>query len=223
MTIPVAPYSDLRFPPPPPGRPYVVCNMVATIDGKTVSGTRDETVMDLGSTIDHAAMRNIEAAADAVMIGAQTLRATPKVRYEDRLFRVVVTHSGVMDPIVPFFTGAPEKAVVAISSDAALNLPESVRLIRFKDFADLLSRLRQDLGVERLLVEGGSELNASLLREDVVDELFLTIAPKLKLGRNLPTYAGGEPLLRGELLGFDLISVQPIGDEVFLRYRRKRG
>ena len=61
MTLPPGPYSDLTFPQPAGGRPYVFCNMVATIDGKTVSGGLDETVMDLGSPADHAAMRQIEA------------------------------------------------------------------------------------------------------------------------------------------------------------------
>jgi len=223
MTIPVAPYSALTFPPAPADRPYVFCNMVSTIDGKTVSGSRDETVMDLGSAVDHAAMRNIEAAADAVMIGAQTLRATPKVRFDPRLFRIVVTRNGSFRTDIRFFTEAPERAIVAIGGDAEIVLPPGVRTIRFDSFTEFLKRIREEFGVENLLVEGGSELNASILTEDVVDELFLTIAPKIRLGRGLPTYAGGEPLPRGALLDFRLISAESIADEVFLRYRRMRG
>ena len=69
---------------------------------------------------------------------------------------------------------------------------------------------------------GGSELNAQLLKADVVDELFLTVAPKIKLGRDVPTYAGGEPLPREAILDFDLLESHVLGDEVFLRYRRRR-
>lgn len=221
-----APYETLEFPAAPKGRPYVVHNMVATIDGKTISGSRDETVMDLGSEVDHRAMRNIESAVEAVMIGAKTLRATPKVRFDSRLFRIVVTGSGRLDPTIRFFTEGPDKAVVATPEGVKMILPEGVRHWTFGsdrvDPAPLLERIRDELGVTRLLVEGGSELNAGFLSQDLSDELFLTVAPKLRLGTGLPTYAGGEPLPKGALHDFELISSQTVGDEVFLRYRRKR-
>ena len=76
--------------------------------------------------------------------------------------------------------------------------------------------------VERLLIEGGSELNAALLALDLVDELFWTVAPNVKLGRGVPTYADGEPLPRGSLLSFEIVSVHQVVDELYLRYRRVR-
>lgn len=220
-----APYATLDFPPPPADRPYVLINMVSTIDGKTVTAGRDAGVMDLGSKIDHQAMRNIEDAVEAVMIGAQTLRATPKVRFDPKLFRIVATRSGKIDPTVRFFTDAPNRALVATPAEARL-AAEGVRHWPGGegsiDFAALLAWLRAELGITRLLVEGGSELNAAILENDLADELFLTVAPKVRLGRELPTYAGGRPLPDGATLGFDLISEQRVGDELFLRYRRRR-
>jgi riboflavin biosynthesis pyrimidine reductase/predicted DsbA family dithiol-disulfide isomerase len=222
-----APYASLEFPAyPASDRPHVAINMVSTIDGKTVSGGRDEGVMDLGSRVDHAAMRNIETAAEAVMIGAQTLRATPKVRFDPRLFRIVLSRSGRLDPNVRFFSEAPTRAIVATPESVALDLPEGVRHWTFPGSEvpaeALLARIRTELGVSRLLCEGGSELNAALLAADLADELFLTVAPKVRLGRGLPTYAGGEALPKGSLLDFGLVSEVRIGDEVFLRYRRDR-
>ena len=85
---------------------------------------------------------------------------------------------------------------------------------------EILNQMRTRLGIRYLLVEGGSELNASLLRFDLVDELFLTVAPKVKLGSDTPTYAGGRALGKDELLRFRLKECQPAGDEVFLRYTR---
>ena len=73
-----------------------------------------------------------------------------------------------------------------------------------------------------LLVEGGSELNASLLSQDLVDELFWTVSPKVKLGRDVPTYADGESLPREALLNFRLLGNETVGDEVYLRYHRRR-
>jgi riboflavin biosynthesis pyrimidine reductase len=217
-------YADLQFPLAHAGRPYVFVNMVTTIDGKSVSGERMEPVADLGSDLDHETMRLIEEAADAVMIGAGSLRATAGLHYPSRLARFVVSSTGRLDYGAPFFTATDAKGWVVTNEAGEKEVagrahclvtgPGDVRL------EEALRRMRVEMGVERLLVEGGSELNASLLRLDLVDELFLTMSPLIKLGRHTPTYADGEPLPREGMLRFALVSAQPRGDEVFLRYRR---
>ena len=62
-------YENLEFPPAPADRPYTFINMVCTIDGKTVSGSREEDVVGLGSKFDQSVMDEIESAADAVLQG----------------------------------------------------------------------------------------------------------------------------------------------------------
>jgi 2,5-diamino-6-(ribosylamino)-4(3H)-pyrimidinone 5'-phosphate reductase len=208
---------------PRPARPWVSINMVSTIDGKTVSGGRNEPVNDLGSSMDHKVMRVIEEASDAVMIGAGSLRATPGLWYPKELKRIVVSASGDLPFRSRFFTDAPEQAWVA--TVPASPVPVGVQTIVTGPPVNLRALLRVlfvEMGVEHLLVEGGSELNAALLAEDHVDELFLTLAPKVKLGRDVPTYAGGEPLGRDALLQFRLVSSVSVDDEVFVRYQRRR-
>ncbi|HMS54095.1 MAG TPA: dihydrofolate reductase family protein [Fimbriimonadaceae bacterium] len=214
-------YSGLTFPDAPLTRPYVVMNMVSTIDGKIITGNRDEPVMDLGSKVDHSAMRMIESKADAVMIGTGSLNATPGLWYDKSLTRIVVTGGSDLDLTKRFFSDAPERAFVL--SPNGLTLASDYRSGRGGeiDFVSALTDLVAK-GIKTLLVEGGSELNASLLSLDLVDELFLTIAPKVKLGRETPTYAGGDPLPRSLVQQYRLISEKRIGDEVFLRYRRSR-
>ncbi len=219
-------YPHLELGPAPPERPYVYINMVATIDGKTVSGERDEPVQDLGSELDHATMRQIERHSDAVLIGAGSLRATKGLHYHPELVRIVVTESGQVDANARFFTESPDNAYVATTKSGVPRLPTDVKAIvcgeTSLDWTVLLKELRTNKGIQRLLVEGGSELNASLLRNDLVDELFLTVAPKVKLGRHTPTYAGGEPLGRDEVLDFKVASVITVGSEIFVRYKRDR-
>jgi riboflavin biosynthesis pyrimidine reductase len=77
-----------------------------------------------------------------------------------------------------------------------------------------------DIGIKKLNVLGGSVVNSQLIRAEVIDEIFLTIAPKIKLGEDVPTIADGEPLLRSEVKHFNLIEHHRIGSELFLRYRR---
>lgn len=210
-------YGDLAWPEPPADRPYVFINMVSTIDGKILTGERDEPVMDLGSPLDHATMRYLESQADAVLIGSGSLRATPGIWYDRALMRVVLTKSGDLPWHSRFFTDAPEEAFVA-GGDRPL--PDGVRRLP-SELGLLLSELRTH-GVQRLLVEGGSEINALFLAADLVDELFLTVAPKIKLGRDVPTIADGHPLSRDQVQRWSLASHQAVGDELFLRYRRQR-
>ena len=212
------PYASLEFPPAPPDRPYVFINMVTTIDGKILSGERDEPVSDLGSATDHALMRRIEHAAQAVIIGAGSLRATKKLWYPKELLRIVVTGSGEVPTDGRFFTDAPAKAFIC--TNAVVTPPAGVRVLPL-DLRETLRTLRQEHGVERLLCEGGSELNASLLNLNLVDELFLTLAPKMKLGRHVPTYADGDPLPRADIQQYAIVEMHRIGDELFLRYCRK--
>ncbi|GIK31821.1 MAG: hypothetical protein HND43_00865 [Armatimonadetes bacterium] len=222
-----APYRSLVFASGARGKPVVAINMVATIDGKTVSETRADPVMDLGSKFDQAALRNLHVAADAVIVGAQTLRSTPKAWFEPHLVRVAVTRSGELDFSTRFFTDAPAKAVVATpTSSRSPRPPEPIHTFEAGsedvDLPALLAYLAKEHGVRSVIVEGGSDLNSSFLRLDLADELFLTVAPKVKLGRDLPTYAGGSPLSRADILRFELVSAIPLNDEVFLRYRRRR-
>jgi riboflavin biosynthesis pyrimidine reductase/predicted DsbA family dithiol-disulfide isomerase len=217
------PYPDLKFPSGPPDRPYVVINMIATIDGKTETGERAEPVMDLGTALDHRTMRTIQNATEAVLIGATSLRATPKLWYPSHLKRYVVSRTGKVPFESRFFGDVPDQARLVVPVDCpAVSVP-GIEVWRIGagdvDLRALLSRMREE-GVRRLLVEGGSELNAALLRRDLVDELFLTVAPKIKLGRDVPTYAGGDPLPREAVMSFHLVSEQRFGDEVYLRYRR---
>ena len=204
------------FPEPRDGRPFVFMNMIATIDGKILSGERDEHVMDLGSKSDHATMRYLESLADAVMIGAGSLRATPGLWYASELKRYVVTGSGNVDRGSRFFTDAPNKAFVVGADVDGLNC------LPLGSWDDLLAMLRRDHGVNRLLIEGGSELNAQLLELDLVDEIFMTLAPKIKLGADVPTIADGSSLSRDEITEWELISSKRVGNEIFVRYRRRR-
>jgi len=216
-------YPELDFPAAWPDRPYTYVNMVATLDGKTVSGERDENVMDLGTATDHATMRAIEDASDAVMIGAGSLRATKGLHYAPGIKRFVVSGSGVLDYSARFFTDAPDETWVITGPEGLTHVPGPVKSLvtgQTVDWRSVLLAMRQESGIERLLVEGGSELNASLFAADLVDEVFLTVAPKVKLGRETPTVAGGDPLPRGSLKTFHLLSCTVEEDEVFLRYRR---
>ena len=85
------------------------------------------------------------------------------------------------------------------------------------DLPALLASLREE-GVRALLCEGGPTLHGSLQRAGLVDELFLTIAPKLS-GEGAPGILAGE---QAEVEPLELIWLLEQDGELFARYRRRR-
>jgi riboflavin biosynthesis pyrimidine reductase len=84
------------------------------------------------------------------------------------------------------------------------------------DLGELLNTLREE-GVRAVMCEGGPTLHGSLQAAGLVDDLFLTIAPKLSGG-------GGAPrILEGPLpgtIGLELVWLLEEDGELFARYRR---
>ncbi len=202
-------------------RPYSYIDMVTTIDGKILSGERDEDVVDLGSPFDHRVMQTLEAQADAVLVGAGTLRASKPSWSPLAAKRFVISSQGDFDFSHQFFS---RDATVVTGNVTAANIPDRVRHLAQPgskvDLPSLLKTMKHE-GVEKLLILGGSNLNSQLLEADLVDELFLTITPKVKLGKDVPTYADGNALPREQMQIYDLVENHEVNGEIFLRYRRK--
>jgi riboflavin-specific deaminase-like protein len=221
-------------------RPFVYIDMAMTADGKITSVTRE--YPRFTSENDRRHMDRLRASADAILVGAQTLRADNPalhIRTDDArslrrslgkpsgLLRVLVTASGRLEPSSRFFDDTDDGAgriVATVDELPAERLAElGGRAEIWKigrdsvDLSELLSRLAER-GVERLLVEGGAELNWALLRDDLVDELHVTIAPVLLGGRDAPTIVGGPGLSMKTKRQLVLADVRREGDELFCRY-----
>jgi len=84
------------------------------------------------------------------------------------------------------------------------------------NFPQALRWLRTQWSVNRLLCEGGGELNEALFRANLVDEIHLTICPKIFGGRTSPTIAEGKGFSKLRLTRqFELRSMTPVKDELF--------
>jgi 2,5-diamino-6-(ribosylamino)-4(3H)-pyrimidinone 5'-phosphate reductase len=220
-------------------RPFVYVNMAMTADGKITSAGREHP--RFASEHDRRQMDRLRAEADALLIGAGTLRAdnpvwdvrTEEMRDYRRslgkpagLLRVLVTASARIDESSRFFDEAdvadrivatvedvPEERVAVFAGKAQV-----WKLGRSSvNLGDLMCRLGER-GVGRLLVEGGGELNWELLRDDLVDELHVTIAPVLLGGREAPTPFEGQGLPMKLQRRLRLEEVRREGDELFCRW-----
>jgi riboflavin biosynthesis pyrimidine reductase len=219
-------YEQIVFPLPPDERPYVFINMASTVDGKIVVGPVGGTAAGVGGPTDQLLFRRLQRNADAALIGAATLRAS-QVIYPSTAARFVATRTGNVPLDNRFFRDAPDRAYVIVPEDldpATRQRIESVaRLItagRIEvDWPEAMRRIRHEAGVRTLLCEGGSQINSQLVHSGLVDELFLTLAPKLKGGVSLPTILGGQEFPPRTALPLTLLSVYRDGDELYLRYR----
>ncbi|MPZ23147.1 MAG: deaminase [Dehalococcoidia bacterium] len=235
-------YTALDLPAIPPDRPYVLVNMVMSIDGKVVV---DGTEQGLGSKTDQELMRELRVNADIVMNGAGTLRASgtsPRIGRPDLVrlrteagkpanpIGAVISASGDLPLDRIFFTAGDFRAVVYLAATVPEERREAVqatgRLVHVLPPEDpiraMLRHMRQDLGAQVLLLEGGPTLNAELLGVGAVDEFFVTIGPVIVGGRDTLTAVEGERARsRDELARASLLSAvhNPETGEVYLRYR----
>jgi 2,5-diamino-6-(ribosylamino)-4(3H)-pyrimidinone 5'-phosphate reductase len=85
------------------------------------------------------------------------------------------------------------------------------------DLSELMEILCQR-GIEKLMVEGGANLNWSLLRAGLVDELYVYVGGMLIGGEKAPSLVGGKGFL-GDFPELELISLQPMDDGALLRWR----
>jgi riboflavin biosynthesis pyrimidine reductase len=227
----------------------VYANFVSSIDGVAAERTRPRSSKDIsgGDERDRFVMGLLRAAADAVVIGAGTLRAhaegdwTPAAAFPDaadgyadlrREFQLpprprlaILSASGDL-PAVPAVDGA----IVFTTPEGSRALPSEVASAAdvriFRDDGDRLE-LREVIGVlhaqglDRILTEGGPRLMAELLRVGGVDELFLTIAPRLA-GRDAssdrPGIVDGLAVEPDDFRTARLLSLRRGGSLLFLRY-----
>jgi 2,5-diamino-6-(ribosylamino)-4(3H)-pyrimidinone 5'-phosphate reductase len=213
--------------------------MAMSADGK-VSTYRRET-FSLGSTDDRYLMDVLRARADAVIVGARTLQLdgwAVRIRYpgirKKRITKGLTPHplnvvlSTDLDiPTKREFFAHGETERLIITS----RLASSTRIRRFERFAEVVvlprRRVRpQDAlgilskrGAKRVLVEGGGTLNYAFFEAKLVDEIYITVTPRILGGADAPTVADGKGFLLDAHPRLELVSSRRSGNEVFLRYR----
>jgi riboflavin-specific deaminase-like protein len=215
----------------PPNRPYLVLNMVSSLDGRA---TIDWRTKGLSTELDRRLFHHLRTQADAVMVGAGTTRTERygrmakseelrDKREREGLVRdpLAVVVSGRLDlPVdLPLLNEPEQPVLIATASDAVLpGVGEQVEYVRVGDDLPLLmARLRERYGVRSALCEGGPTLNSFLLAGGLVDELFLTLSPKLVGGAAALTIVAGRELV--EPAELSLMSVAEGAGDLFTRWR----
>ena len=223
----------------------VFVNLAASVDGKIGTVAREK--FRFGSAADKRQMQVLRARADAVVIGAGTLRdEDPNLLLSDpdlveqrrkagritQPMRVLVSHGLEFRVEGSRFFGTDADTVIFTSEAAdparVTDVGRFAPVVRLPDLgpgridlARMIDALRKRRCAE-ILVEGGGELVCALLEQDQVDELYLTLCPVL-LGGPAPSVVGGKGFLAALAPKLELIShhASPAG-ELFLHYKVTR-
>ena len=206
-------------------RPYTIANFVSSADGRAAISGRSAPLSDDG---DRAVFHALRECVDAVMVGTGTLRTErygALIRDEEACRRrvergleaqplaCVVTRSGDLPLDIGLFA---QPRVLAFAPEP-IDGVETVTLEPTElTLATVMRCLSADHGVRSLLCEGGPTLFGSLIHEQLVDELFLTLAPKLAGGGTAPTISSGAEL--AEPASLTLRSLLERSGSLFFRF-----
>ncbi|PSK63422.1 2,5-diamino-6-ribosylamino-4(3H)-pyrimidinone 5'-phosphate reductase [Micromonospora sp. MH33] len=219
------------------GRPYVLLSCAMSIDGYIDDATAERLLLSNDADLDR--IDAVRAAADAIMVGAATVRRDdPRLlvrserRQAERVARglppspvkVTVTASGDLDPTARFFTMGDGPKLVYCPSGVAEKTREQVGAVAtvveagepvtpHVVLADLAGR-----GVGRLMVEGGGTLHCQFLTAGVADELHLVVAPFFVGDRRAPRFVGDGRFPWHPGRRARVVEVRQIGDVVLTRY-----
>lgn len=227
------------------GLPFVYLNVAITADGKIAPTNRY--FVPFSSSRDQELLIKLRTRCDAVMAGARTVDSVPvnlgpggkkfrAMRVENGLpeynLRVVISGSASLNPGAEIFKHKFSPLIV-LSSESA---PKS-RVARLQKLGAIVQRfgeeelnftaalrwLRKEWNVTRLLCEGGGAINAALVRENLVDEIYVTLCPTVFGGREAPTMADGWGVEKlADATQLTLKAHERVGDESYLIYSVRR-
>jgi riboflavin-specific deaminase-like protein len=218
----------------PPDRPYLVLNMVSSLDGKA---TLDWRTKGLSTELDRQLFHRLRTQADAIMVGAGTVRAERygRMAKSDELRAAREAEGLAADPLavivsarldlpadLPILGEAAQRVVIATHSDA--ELPEVDAEVLYErsgeDLPLLMANLRERHGIRSVVCEGGPTLNSHLFAAGLVDELWLTLSPKVLGGAAAFTIVAGRELV--EPAELEPVSIAQGEGDVFTRWRVRR-
>ncbi|HEX8372349.1 MAG TPA: dihydrofolate reductase family protein [Chthoniobacterales bacterium] len=224
-------------------RPRVISNFAITADGKV--STRNHTPSGFTSARDKRRLLEIRSLGDALLVGRGTAeadnmsmtipdedlrRARVARGQSEHPIRALISNSGEIPPTLKVFTNTVAPTLVysteamSEANRAALGAHAKLRLSPADSVPLnwLLNDLRANHGVRTVICEGGPTLVKALLAEDLLDEMYVTIAPKIFGGKDAPTMTGSVGSFLPEARHFRLKDLFVENSEAYCHYVRRQ-
>ncbi len=213
--------------------PFVILKTAMSLDGKIATSTGESKWIT--SALSRQKVHEIRDEVDAILVGIGTVNhdnPSLTTRLENKQgidpIRIVVDSKARISPEAKVLNlNSPAATLIATTEKAP---PEKIAQLQARDAEVIvtpeldgkvcLKALMKKLGerkITSLLIEGGGEINASALKEGIVDKVMVFIAPKLIGGKTAPGPIGGagiEQLSRAVL--FRDIQVSQIGEDILI-------
>jgi 2,5-diamino-6-(ribosylamino)-4(3H)-pyrimidinone 5'-phosphate reductase len=223
-------------------RPYIIVNMAMSADGKISSVGRRQ--VRISGAEDRGRVDSLKAGSDAVMVGIGTVladnpsltvksadlqRARVLAGNAENPVRIVVDSQGRTPLTADILHKGGGGRIIAVSAKAGRDALERYKGLATViatgedevDLALLMARLHE-MGIGRLMVEGGGTLIAALFSRGLVDEFYAFIGNLIIGGKDAPTPVDGRGFLDdNEFVSLSLMDVREVGEGVLLRWRVK--
>ncbi len=225
-------------------RPFVFINVAMTADGKIDTFARNGAA--ISSQRDKERVDKLRAELDAVMVGGRTLLdEDPKLTVKSEALRaervargltpnpvkVGVVSNAELKSHSKFLHEGGGRVVIFTTHRTSKEELTSLRSENVEIFVHegervdlrMMMQTLKELGINRLMVEGGATLNFELIRLGLVDEVSAYVAPMIFGGEKAPTMVSGSGFERGAAVPLKLIHVEPWDDGgVLLHYKMER-
>ena len=220
-------------------KPYVILNAAMTLDGKIATETGSS---NISGKEDLIRVHELRKEVDAIMVGINTVIADdPRLtvhkiesKKEDNPIRVVVDGKGRI-PIGSRITNDDAPTIIAVSNDykSDLTTSDKYQVLKNKgvDFffagekqVDLIKLMDYlyEKGVKTLMLEGGSTLNFSMIKDGLIDEIRICVAPMVVGGVNAISLFGGDGFMTmDESVKLELVDSFSCGKDLVLKYKVK--
>ena len=218
-------------------KPYVILNSAMTLDGKIATRTGSS---NISGEEDLKRVHELRKECDAIMVGIGTVMADdPRLTVhkinaspEDNPIRIVVD-SKCRTPIAARITNKDAKTIIAGANEYKYDFIVSDRYETLKkrgvdfffsggkrvDLKALMNYLHEE-GVEKLMLEGGSTLNFSMIKAGLIDEIRICVAPMVVGGVDAKTFFDGEGFdLMDDAVRLELTDLYKLGDDLILNYK----
>ncbi len=209
---------------------FVFSNLAISVDGKIA--TRSRVHFPIGTPADREMMQVLRKRSDAIIMGATTLRAyrSPLLVKGAKKQPINIVLSSKLEGISPrwrFFKDSSTRKILFVSKDAPAyrvrEFQDVAEVIRIPSRTGLAKRIIRELskrGVKRLLVEGGGQLMWDFIEPNTIDELYVTLTPRIIGGAGAPSLVDGKGFEPPGVVNLKLKSLRRIGDELYLVYAK---
>ncbi len=197
--------------------------MASSLDGK-IGPAKTTQFVSITSAYDMNHLKTLRDEADGVLFGAGTFRTWPKAHEGHDPSRkprhFILSHSLALDSRTPLFKSTNIPLTIFSSSKEAVDdacFPEHVKVVLTPEGPGQISFILEQVktqGVRSLLIEGGGTVLYQFIEARALEELFLTVTPKLIGQAQAPELLGGQTLSSPPKL--KVLSSQQVNDELYL-------